>query len=250
MIRDNDQTKNVAQPAVIVAAIRSGGTFLTHCLSNHSQIACDRGEPIHHLSVWCRMLKRDRRKILAVLLNQTGYMVSMCRLTYIQAFNEDIWAWLIRQQPWVIWLYRENILRQAISVHLNRLVRDKGQFKRPAHTFKQVGPVSVEVAPAHFLKMCRGLDERNRWAEKRLTAMRRVERLTYAEVVGGEMAVANQLPTETTKKICNFLGVRYEPLGCDLRRVNPYPLSELIGNWADVERAIKGSEFAELLESL
>jgi len=42
-IRDNDQTKGMAQGAVIIAAIRSGGTFLTHCLSSHSMIHCDRG---------------------------------------------------------------------------------------------------------------------------------------------------------------------------------------------------------------
>jgi len=248
-IRDNDQTKDIATPAVIVAAIRSGGTFLTHCLSNHTQIFCDRGEPLHHLSVWTRTLKRDRRKILAVLLNQSGYRVSMCRLTYIQAFEADIWEWLIKQQPRVIWLYRENVLRQAISVHLNQLTRREQTLKRPAHTFKAARPVSVEIKPALFLKYCRGLAEQNRQAGERLQALKASTIITYDELVGGEGATASQLAHAPTVRLCQFLEVRYEPLACDLMRVNPYPLSQLITNWAEVEKAVSQSEFARFLEA-
>jgi len=247
-IRDNDQTKNMATPAIIVAAIRSGGTFLTHCLSNHRQIYCDRAESLHHLSVWCTTLNPDRRHLLAALTNQSGYQVSMCRLTYIQAFHSEIWTWIVKRQPRVIWLYRDNILRQAISVHLNRMVRDAGKIKRPAHTFDDPKPITVKIAPALFLKYCRGLAERNRMAEKRLAKVEHVYRVTYADVIGGENAVADRLPLNTTKTLCEFLGVRYELLKADLRRVNPFPLRELIGNWTEVEAAIRASEFAEMLE--
>lgn len=245
--RDNDKTKNTATPFVIIAAVRTGGTFLSHCLSNHTQVYCDRAESLHHLSVWCTTVKGDRRRILAALLNQTGYHASGCKLTYTQAFNDDIWKWLVKKQPKVIWLYRENVLRQAISVHLNRLVRDGAKIKRPAHTFDETGPVSIEISPALFLKYAEGLTKQNKWASERVKNFNDVYQLTYDDLVGEGSAAAEKINTTTAKKICDFLGVRYEPLKCDLKRVNHYPLSQLIKNWPDVEAAIKSSEFAGML---
>jgi hypothetical protein len=247
--RDNDHTKNMAQGALIVAAIRSGGTFLAHCLSNHSQIYCDRAESLHHRSVWCTALKADRRHLLAALLNQSGYRVSMCKLTYVQAFKEGTWGWIIKRQPRVIWLYRENVLRQALSVYLNRQVRQAGVLKRPQHTFRDAKPITVEVEPRRFVRLARSLNVCDKEAKARLAALREVLPLTYVEVVGGENAKADRLPLATTKRVCEFLGVGYELLRCELKRVNPFPMHEMIGNWRDVRKAIKGSEFADLLEA-
>lgn len=249
MGRDNDQTKNMAQGALIIASIRSGGTFLAHCLSNHSQIYCDRAESLHHLSVWCSTIKPDRRHLLAALLNQSGYQVSMCKLVYTQAFRGEIWEWIIKRQPRVIWLYRENVLRQALSVYLNRQVRQARTLKRPQHTFKATKRVTVEIDPARFVRIARSLASADEQAKEKLAALRDVYRLTYADVVGGEDAVAERLPLKTTKVLCAFLGVPYELLRCDLKRINPYPLHEMIGNWQDVRRAIRKSGFAELLEA-
>ena len=247
--RDNDQTKNMAQGALIIASIRSGGTFLAHCLSNHSQIYCDRAESLHHLSVWCSTIKPDRRHLLAALLNQSGYQVSMCKLVYTQAFRGEIWEWIIKRQPRVIWLYRENVLRQALSVYLNRQVRQARTLKRPQHTFEEAKRITVEIDPARFVRIARGLASADEQARARLAAIRAVLPLSYVEVVGGEGVSGSRLPLETTKRVCSFLGVRYELLRCDLKRVNPFPLYEMIGNWQDVRRAIRKSRFAELLEA-
>jgi len=246
--RDNDHTKNMAQGALIVAAIRSGGTFLAHCLSNHSQIYCDRAESLHHRSVWCKV-GMDRRHLLAALLNQSGYQVSMCKLIYVQAFTEGIWEWIVKRQPRVIWLYRENVLRQALSVYLNRQVRQAGVLKRPQHTFRETKPITVEIEPMRFVRLARSLIAYDKQAKARLAALREVLPLTYVDVVGGEDARAERLPLATTKRVCAFLGVDYELLRCELKRVNPFPLHEMIGNWRDVRKAIKESEFADLLEA-
>lgn len=245
----NDETLNIARPAVIIAAIRSGGTFLTHCLSNHSQIFCDRGEPLHHLSVWCTTITQHRRRLLTALLNQTGYQVSMVRLTYIQALETNIYNWLVEKQPRVIWLYRENLLRQALSVHINLMVRRAGTIDRPQHTFRDVRPVQIAVEPGLFVKYLRGLQEQNLRMKKALDKFERVYPLTYAQVVGGESNTAYQLPMETANPLCKFLDVRCEMMSCDLRPVNPYPLSEMISNWKSVQVAVRQSEYAGLLET-
>jgi len=246
-VRENDLTKGVARPAVIIAALRSGGTFLAHCLSNHSQVFCGRGEPLHHLSPWYTELGMNRGRLLRVLLNQTGYQVSMCKLTYMQAFHREIWPDLVRINPLVLWLRRENVVRQAVSLLINHMAR-KGLLERPQHTFAAPKKAcAVEISPELVLKTARGLVEWDQDARKRLDALAVCE-LTYAEVVGSESKSANRLPTQTGRRISKFLEVRYEALRCDLKRVNPYPLRELLSNWSEVEKAVLGSELAGLLE--
>ena len=245
MKRENDQTQNVATPALIVAAIRSGGTFLAHCLSNHTQIFCDRGEPLHQRSLWVRALRPDRRRLLAALLNQTGYQVSMCKITYNQAFKSPMWEWIAKRKPLVVWLRRENVVRQAVSVLINKQARG-GKLKRAQHTFSAPRPIRVSLEPKQVLQVARGLRERDKWAKIRVARMK-VCLLTYAEIVGGELASAERLPDDVATRLCAFLDVRFEDLGCDLRRVNPYPLSEMLSNWPAVRAAIRRSEFAGML---
>lgn len=247
MSRQNDQTQNMARPAVIIAAIRSGGTFLSHCLSNHPQIFCDRGEPLHHDSVWVSNLHPDRRHLLAAILNQTGYEVSMCKLTYAQAFHPHIWPWLAKRQPAVIWLTRENLIRQAVSVLINRQARRQGGIKRPQHTFQELRPVQVELAPEQVLAKARELRSHDNQARQRLAGFKAVLPLTYNQIIGGEGESAIRLPVRTTTRLCEFLDVRRETLRSDLKRVNPFALRTLLANWRQVTAAVQASEFAACL---
>ena len=240
---ENDETKHIARPAVIIASVRSGGTFLAHCLSNHPQIFCDRGESLHYRSLWHTQLTLNRAKLLFCLTHMQGYQVSMCKLIYQQAFLRDVWNYItgFPAIP-VIWLRRGNTIRQAVSHILNQVAR-QGNIKRPQHTFDRVESICVELAPERVLRVARGLLEQDRRARKRLKPLAPLA-LTYEQIIGP----ASTLTDETTRRICEFLGVRYVPLGCELTRINPQPLAEMIENWDAVRRAIEASEFAEHLE--
>jgi hypothetical protein len=241
VVIENDETKHAARPAVIVASVRSGGTFLAHCLSNHPQIFCDRGESLHHTSLWHTHLTADRRKLLYCLTHMQGYRVSMCKLTYHQAFSE-VWDY-IRRVP-VLWLRRENVIRQAVSVIVNGMARG-GRIQRPQHTFRRVQDIRVNLGPELVLRAARGLLERDQQAMERLEDLRALA-LTYEEIVGP----ASTLADGAARRICAFLGVRYvATLGCELTRINAQPLSEMIENWDEVRRAIKGSELAHFLDA-
>lgn len=241
---DNNPIKGMARGAVIVAAIRSGGTFLAHCLSNHPQIFCERGEPVHHRSVWCTILDPNRCELLAALLNQTGYQVSACKLTYVQAFHRNIWPWLEQQRPRVIWLHRENVLRQSVSVLLNIRSRD-GAIKLPQHAFERPKSVRVAIEPESVLTMARTLIDRDTMARKRLKGLTLLP-LTYEDITGGgEVAT---LPPAVRDRLCTFLGVRVEEMGTDLMKINWAPLKEILTNWSDVHSAVEQSEFARWLE--
>ena len=240
-IVENDETKYLARPAVIIASVRSGGTFLAHCLSNHPQIFCDRGESLHYRSLWHTHVTTNRPELLFCLTHMQGYQVSMCKLIYQQALLGEVWPHIAELEH-VIWLRRENTIRQAVSHVLNQAAR-QGNIKRPQHTFDRVESICVELAPERVLRVARGLLEQDRRARKRLKPLAPLA-LTYEQIIGP----ASTLTDETTRRICEFLGVRYVPLGCELTRINPQPLAEMIENWDAVRRAIEASEFAEHLE--
>lgn len=243
MERENDETRGTARPAVIIANIRSGGTFLAHCLSNHPQVFCDRSEGLHHQSIWHAHLSTDRPEVLWVLTHQPGYQVSMVKLTYFQAFKGEVSGWIGQTDPLVLWLGRENKIRQAVSVILNRWAR-RGRIKRPQHTFTQPAAVRVAIPPEMILRWARRLAQLDGFAQDRLGGNPRVLRLTYAQVVGGELAQASHLPIGTGRRICEFLGVRaFDAMTCDLKRVNPLPLRRMLRNWDEVRVGVARSEF-------
>lgn len=238
---ENDETKHIARPAVIIASVRSGGTFLAHCLSNHPQIFCDRGESLHYRSLWHTHLTTNRAELIYCLTHMQGWRVSMCKLTYQQAFLREVWDY-IREVP-VIWLRRENTIRQAVSVLLNQMAR-RGKIQRPQHTFKRVALICVDLKPEWVLKKARVLLEQDRKAEERVGPLNPLA-LTYEEIVGP----ASTLADGAARRICEFLEVRYIPtLACELTRINPQPLAEMIKNWEAVRKAIEGSKFAHCLE--
>lgn len=248
-IVQNDPTQNMARPAIIVAAIRAGGTFLSHCLSNHPNIYCNRGEPLHHGSSWSAAFNGDRRLLLRVLLNQTGYQISMCKLTYVQAFHRDIWPEIQRLKPWVIWLRRANMIRQALSVAINQQAR-AGQLVHPQHTFEPTEPVRIEIPPGQFLRYLDGLTQQNTRAEMRLSSLPHVLPMVYEEITSNPWHhdTAAGLSSKARMQICLFLGVPIRPMPTDLIRVNPGPLSELLVNWDEIRQAIMKSPYSELLE--
>ena len=247
MRAENDPTLNMAQPALIITAPRTGATFLAHCLSNHSQVFCDRGEPLHHNSPWGRHLPGQHLAFIECLTHMVGYRVSMCKLLYRQAFDPGVWPYLVSRQPRVIHLTRANRIRQAVSLLLNTRAR-MGEIEWPQHTFESVAPRATTLPAEAVLNMARDLEGQERQATETLQAIADVMLISYGELMGGERGQAESLSQEVGRRICHFLGVLPEPLGCDLRRVNSRPLQEMLVNWPELGAAIAASEFADHLE--
>jgi hypothetical protein len=191
-------------------------------------------------------LQPDRRRLLAALLNQTGYHVSMCKLTYTQAFQRDIWAWLIKRQPLVIWLRRHNVIRQAVSVLINKRARD-GQLERAQHSFEHGQWGAVELPPNEILKVARGLTKADERASGLIKGMERFFWAIYEEMVDTITGSAESIDPIAGAALCEFLGVSNQELSCSLKRINPWPLEEMLSNWAAVKKAISKSEFAGML---
>lgn len=244
MTHENDPTKNLARPALVIAGVRSGGTYLAHCLSNHPQVFCDRGESLHHDSLWHRHLKVNNGQLLYCLLHMQGYHVSMCKLTYNQAFAGDAWQFIKENKPPIIFLTRENVIRQSVSLLINRAARG-GKVKRPQHTFRELEPLTIGLSGATIIRQARGLQQRSDRAERLLAQFPRVLKLKYRDITDPDHP--GKIPANVGKRICGFLGVRSMALKCDLKRVNAQPLSELIRDWPTVEEQIKATELAYCL---
>ena len=244
---DNDETKDAAQPFLIVAQKRSGGTYLTHCLSNHPRIFCDRGESMHHLSIWRKRF--DPSDILYVLTHQEGYFASGFRMVYSQAFDRELWTIITEMlKPKIIWLTRENVLRCGVSVCINRMIRMKELPYHPVHSFVYRDPPRFTVDPNRILGACRKVVSSNKTSGK-LLANSGLDYLhiTYSELVGGEGNAVRCMTDTAAVKACGFLGVENYPLCSGLARVHAHPLRIMFENWKDIEKAIAASEFAPWL---
>lgn len=244
---DNHPLAESAVHGVIVAPVRSGGTFLAHCLSNHPHVFCDRGEPLRVLSNWRPYAQLDPARLLDVLTNQTGYRASLCKLTYDQAFREDIWTWVQERIPRVIWLVRENLLRQAISQAINRKVR-LHSLQRAQHSFEPVPIEPVRVLPQTLMRYIAHFGRQNYAARTRLATLPRVLRVTYEEITANPEGAdqATGLAESAGVEICQFLGVAYVPMPTSLVRIHPGPLSALLSNWEEVRDALLQSRYADL----
>jgi len=238
-----------ANPAILIAHTRSGGTFLTHCLSTHPDIFCPRGEPLLSAHSWRQSLpsRVPSSAILGCILNAFNYKVGMCRITYVQT-NKDVCDYLRSVKAKVILLERENILRCAVSQTIMNMAA-RGEIEYPLHSTQTVELPGVTLRPPAVLERCRWQAEWQRKMRKISRELKlRVLRLTYADVVGGEMVNAERLPLAVTERITSFLGVEQYPMSSPLRAVAPRLLHDIVANWAQLQAVIQKSEFAHFLE--
>ncbi|MBN1956195.1 MAG: hypothetical protein JW900_14275 [Anaerolineae bacterium] len=232
-----------ARPAVIITGWRTGGTWLTHCLSNHPDIFCARAEALHSESLYRRWA--TPAQVLDFVYGQWHYTVNMCKLTYAQAFRDrPVWEYMTRLKPAVIHLVREDVVRQAVSMILLKM-HNSGRTAQPAHSLAETTPARARLDPAMVVRYARNLTAADRSARERLAGWRVLE-LTYAEMVGGEGKSPEYMQKRAAERVCAFLGVPYVRMGSRLKAVNPFALGETVANWAEVRAALLASEFREL----
>jgi len=230
------------RPALIISQARSGSTFLTHCLSNHPDIFCCRGEPMHTRSVWGRFISVD---LLHCLLHQPFYAVSMCELTRREAFG-PFWEYLTGMQPRVLLLSRENVIRQIVEIMLAKMNK-QGKIQQPPHSMGSSLKARMRLAPKVLLRRARSYREATVGAHERCQVFASLLEITYADLVGGEGIDATSIPPPTSRRLCSFLGVSPLIMSCRLRAINPHPLREILLNWNEVQKAVAQSELAYCL---
>lgn len=241
---DNDETKRIAQPFIILANVRTGGTFLAHCLSNHMQVHCDRGETIHHGSIWRkRAAGIPFADLFHLLLHQEGYKASGFRMIYRQAFDRRVWPLIVEHKCRIIHLWRENVLRQSVSWLFQQRVRHGKEDYFPVHTFKDQQPPQVELSPESVIVWCKKLEVAALEAHNRIKHLNSLE-VEYGRMVDGEGNTNSFVKGKESERITGFLGVESTLMFCDLKRVTAWPLYAMLTNWPEVREAVEQTKYA------
>jgi len=241
---DNDRTKGLALPFLILAHVRTGGTFCAHALSNHPQIYCDRGETLHHLSAW-RMAHVPVEQILEAIWHQDGYMAAGWRAIYRQAFHPRVWPLVVEARPRIIHLTRANVTRQAVSFGYQHLVRQGALPYYPVHSFHTHTRRPVAVEPAVIVGYAQKVAREMREGRKRLAAFPGdVLEVTYEEMVGN--GAATEMAAPVADRIERYLNVRPAPLPVDLVCDFDAPMAEWFSNWGAIRSALQAAGFGGL----
>ena len=243
---DNDLTKGLAVPFIILAHVRAGGTFCAHALSNHPQIYCDRGETLHHLSAW-RRAGVKHKAIMQTVWSQDGYHAAGFRAIYRQAFNANIWPFILANKPKIIHLTRRNVARQGVSYGYQQLIRQGVIPFHPVHGFETRKVEPVQVSTKAIVNFAVRVRDETKVAKNYLSSYPgEILEITYEDMTGGYNT--SYMTADVVEKIAVFLGVPSMPLGVGLRRDFDVPMSAWFSNWKPIRAALKKAGFKGLDE--
>lgn len=241
---DNDRTKGLAVPFLILAHVRTGGTFAAHALSNHPQVYCDRGETLHHLSAW-RKAGIPAKVIMKVIWSLDGYHAAGFRAIYRQAFHSLIWPVIQEVKPRIIHLTRRNITRQGVSFGYQQMVRQGKLPYYPVHSFEAGIPDPVAATPkiiTAFAVRVRNEMEKARSILKNYPGQ--ILEIAYEDMTGEEDAT--HMADDVTIRIENFLGIQPVKLPVFLRKDFDLPMAKWFTNWPDIRKSLKRAGFEGL----
>lgn len=237
-------------PCIIIGHVRSGSTFLAHCLSTHPEIHCFRSEPLEPGSIWFKKLSARGPAVLDVALSQWGYKASVCKLT-LKHLTPRVRRHLKKKPKLrVIQLSRDNVLRTAVSAIIHTRFRRGVLEGNYGHNYEESPPASIIIDPTVLLTQCRRVGILQNRLRARVRSLKKPTlKLTYADLVGQDGAGVDVefLADDASQRLCKFLRVDVRPMFSTIRRVNRHKLSAIIENWLEVRKAVSGSVFAEYL---
>lgn len=234
--------------AIALAQTRSGGIWLNHCLSNHPQVFWARGEPLLPRTEYKLAFPQGRdAQILQAIHGASFYHVAGCKVTWEQ-WNGRIKEYCQKRGVRVILVWRENLLRCTVSQIICGLTAGQRIPGYKAHTTEPLKPIRVKLPPGKVVSHMEDQGARAASVEASLRGLP-VLKVSYAELVGGEgQEAVGFMPEATSYKLCRFLDVKEMVLFGSLRKVNRWPLEEMIENWDQVREAVAKSKLRQFLE--
>jgi hypothetical protein len=248
------------QRFLVLAGRRSGTTLLVECLDSHPDIECRKDVfsirrrwryfqvdvksglfyPFRTASLQRRIdyILRRRRLIesfLAETFAPAGLKAKGIRLSYEQARKyPDVLPWILENNVPVVHLIRENGLKAVVS----HFTAKKRGF---AHATSMVERVTLNLPPGELMAF---LMKREREVERYRALFR--DR-PYCEISYESFLVRKD---EETRRLLDFLGIdRYIPLTSRLVKQNPDSLREILENYDEIARTLRGTPFEIYLET-
>jgi hypothetical protein len=244
---------------IVLAARRSGITFLLSLLNDHPQVQCYKGifttknrfkyleldypgSQFYKFRVASMKRRIDyfvrRKQLIGTFLTELyrpvdGVRAVGVRLSYIQARKyPEILEWAQENDVGVIHLIRKNSLKAIVS-HFCACKRGVH------HSTSEVGRVTVRILP---LRLKRRLQRLSREIEKYRAVLVDGHHLElYYESLTADQGAEMQ-------RVLDFLGVDQSvSLTSDLVKLNPDSLADILENFEQIARAFKGTPFEEYL---
>ena len=238
---------------ILLAARRSGTTFVQRSLDSHPQIQChkrvfdvknkfryfviDRPNSKFH-QFRTASIQRQRDYIFRKQQLIEAFMTELCvpvedskaigiRLAYIQSDRHpEILKWATANAVGIIHLVRENVLKTLVS---HATAKKRGI----RHSTQKLPTVTVRLPPR---RLKRRLKKLTRHIEKYRTMLKDKRHIE----ISYESFVANR--DAETQRILDFLNIdQFVPLTTDLVKLNPDALQEIIENYEEVKRALSST---------
>lgn len=213
---------------IIVTQPRTGSTMLVQALDKHSKITC-KGEIFLHTVEGVTQERPEQKKwgVMKELFSHDG--IRGFKMMLVQR-PRGIYEWMVEEDVKVIYLWREDVVRQVISMALAKQTGKWGHFKFPGkNTLDPVG-ISMMVDGA--------IAGREKFENTLLPHLKHIT-ISYEELVNEDGNEVSELPEKATRKLLNFLGTGYERLPISMKKQGMANLKELVSNYEEVMAYLK-----------
>lgn len=173
-----------------------------------------------------------------------GFELKFCQLALAGVDLEEYLDDVRRRglSHWIV-LERRNHLRKVVSAAIAQRTRQyhRRPWKEPTlhRVVIDVGALSIDYETRPLLEFLEGYRESFARLDRLLDG-ESVLRLTYEDDLAPD-------PLAAYRRICDFVGLEPRQPTIRYARMNPYPLSELIENYEEVERALVDTEYEWML---
>jgi hypothetical protein len=206
---------------------RCGGTFLQRSLDLHSGISC--GEEL--LSTY--KLDSDRQiEFMNEFYGGGGDVACGFKNKLEFISDQDVFLrYLHDNDIKIIHLYRNNMIKQALSCYTANILRTKhGVYHLYPEDDEKVIK-SIELNMNHFTECLMWVIEQDRRMFKFLCNYQNIMRLSYENL--------NKEPDVAIRRSQEFIGVEYEEVMDSMLKINPDNISEMIDNYDEfVDRLV------------
>jgi LPS sulfotransferase NodH len=222
---------------VIFTQGRTGGQLLVDLLNSSPQVRCDHEILQERVLFPKRYVEGKGRRSGA---NVYGFRVKIYQLTDTQGIKDpEGFMNALHQGGWkIIYLRRDNILRQALS-YLFAVERDSWQHRLSD------GPVELDKIFVDCDRLIELLEEREARLEDEAEVL---QHLPHATVVYEEDLLRAEHHQTAADRLFDYLGVPPIPVRTDRVRTSVDRLSNMIENFDQVSEGIGRTKYAYLLD--
>lgn len=235
---------------LIVANMRTGSTFLVSALGAHPNVYAFDGEICFPGSPWMSDGDAYEDALSSYYDDSPAHedQIKVAKITYAQ-LNPLTLDWIEHRKMPVIHLIRKNFFLWAYSAFQDQATKDP-RYNHFFDGMEEPPPPRFSVLPRRWIAWmdhCWQIQRLNRFLLQR-AGVDMID-ISYEQITHNKHEVAS-LYGPIAEQICEFIGIAFsEPLETRRRKSARWPIKEVIENWDEVYRVLKGSKYSRMIEA-